>query len=118
LKGSKPFTAATTKFDLIKREFWIKSDSLNIEKVWQKHEKLVELKQNNGHCAAPQKCEQDKAPRKWVGTQRSCHENDNVRPERKELHWTNLDSFGKMTTATTTTTSAGAICVKQWSTSS
>jgi hypothetical protein len=59
--------------------------------TWQKHyEKLVEFKQKKGHCMVPKRYEADKSLGRWVGTQRTDHKNNKMRPDRKRI----LDEIG------------------------
>ena len=50
------------------------SKSQNLDKLWNlQHDKLVELKQKNGHCVVPQVYELDKSLGYWVRAQRKYH---------------------------------------------
>jgi uncharacterized protein YbgA (DUF1722 family) len=61
------------------------------EKLWhQQYEKLVEFKRTNGHCRVPRSYEQDKSLGPWVSTQRACHKNNKLGPDRKII----LDEIG------------------------
>jgi hypothetical protein len=61
------------------------------DKKWNKqYEKLVEFKQNNGHCVVPQKCKEDKSLGKWVSKQRTSHANKVICRDRKDP----LDALG------------------------
>jgi N-dimethylarginine dimethylaminohydrolase len=56
------------------------------DKKWNKqYEKLVEFKQNNGHCVVPQKCKEDKSLGKWVSKQRTSYTNKVICRDRKDL---------------------------------
>jgi hypothetical protein len=69
---------------LDKLEFvWI-SDALDSQRNEQ-HEKLVEFKTKNGHCAVPHKCEKDESLCFWVASQRQHHAKNKMRQDRKEL---------------------------------
>jgi hypothetical protein len=60
-------------------------------KQWdQRDKKLVEFKRKHGNCMAPQSYEQDKPVGMWVAKQRSYHNDDKLRPDRKRL----LDEIG------------------------
>jgi hypothetical protein len=51
-------------------------------KLWhQEHEKLVEFKQNNGHCMVPRRCKQDEALGEWLHTQRKRHDDEKMQPD-------------------------------------
>ena len=56
----------------------------------QQYEKLVELKQKNGHCIVPIRYEQDMSFGRWVNAQRKFHANNKMQPNRKKL----LDALG------------------------
>jgi hypothetical protein len=61
------------------------------DKLWQKqYVHLVKFKQKKGHCVVPYKYEQDKSLGMWVSHQRSFHNNNKLRLDRKEL----LDQIG------------------------
>ena len=56
------------------------------DKKWhEQYTKLVEFKRKNGHCKVPQEYEQDKSFGRWVSRQRSFHNQNNIRLDRKEL---------------------------------
>jgi hypothetical protein len=61
------------------------------DKLWhQQYEKLVEFNRANGHSEVPSKYKGDKSLWIWVRTQRRNHNNNNLRPDRKDL----LDTIG------------------------
>jgi hypothetical protein len=45
----------------------------------------VEFKRINGNCKVPAKYHQAKSLAQWVIRQRYCHNNNKMRPDRKEL---------------------------------
>jgi hypothetical protein len=51
----------------------------------RQYEQLVKFKRKNDHCMVPFKCEQDKSLGKWVSKQRSGHNNNKIRLDRKTL---------------------------------
>jgi hypothetical protein len=56
------------------------------DKLWhQQHQKLVEFRQEHGHCRVPQSYEQDKSLGSWVMNQRSYYNNDKLRLDRKKI---------------------------------
>jgi hypothetical protein len=56
------------------------------DKQWDRlYEQLVEYKRINGHCMVTCKYEQDKSLGRWVSDQRSYHNKNKLRPDRKEL---------------------------------
>jgi hypothetical protein len=79
-------------------------------KKWNmKHEQLVDFKRTNGHCMVPQRSyEQDESLGNWVTTQRSNHEHNELRQDRKTI-LDEIRSLGK------TTTGSGTSGVKSWS---
>jgi hypothetical protein len=63
----------------------------NNDTLWdQRYEKLVEFKRINGNCMVPRRYKQDKSLGAWVGTQRTDHKNNKMRPDRKRI----LDEIG------------------------
>jgi hypothetical protein len=65
--------------------------------LWhQQCEKLVEFKQENGHCVASQSCEQDKSLGQWVSDQPTFHDNNKMQLDRKEPPLDKLDFVWKV----------------------
>jgi hypothetical protein len=61
------------------------------DKLWhQQYEKLLEYKQKNGNFMVPKRYEQDKALGRWVTRQRSYHNTNRMRLDRKRI----LDKIG------------------------
>ena len=59
--------------------------------LWnQQYEKMVAFKAKNGHCRVPSEYEQDRSFGIWVIAQRSFHNNNKMRPDRKKQ----LDDIG------------------------
>jgi uncharacterized protein YbgA (DUF1722 family) len=56
----------------------------------RQYEKLVDFKQNNGHCLVPKRNQEDTAFARWVEKQRHLHSKNIIRLGRKEL----LDELG------------------------
>jgi hypothetical protein len=56
------------------------------DKKWNKqYEKLLNFKQNNGHCMVPRSYSEDKSLGIWVSTQRSTHNTNKMRLDRIAL---------------------------------
>ncbi len=56
------------------------------DKKWNmQYEKLVEFKRNFGHCRVPKIYEQDKSLGLWVSHQRTFHNNNKLRLDRKRI---------------------------------
>jgi uncharacterized protein YbgA (DUF1722 family) len=65
---------------------WRVETAKNNEKNWhQQYEKLVQFKRKNGHCIVPRRYEQDNSLGRWVSRQRTYHNQNNIRLDRKEL---------------------------------
>jgi hypothetical protein len=61
------------------------------DKLWhQQYEQLVEYKRINSNLKVPKSNDKDKSLREWISTQRKHHNNNKMRPDRKEL----LDKIG------------------------
>jgi uncharacterized protein YbgA (DUF1722 family) len=61
------------------------------DKEWNlKYEQLVEFKRDKGNCLVPHRYKQDKSLGLWVSAQRTYHNNDKLRLDRKTL----LDEIG------------------------
>jgi hypothetical protein len=62
-----------------------------LDKQWNmRYEKLVDFKQKNGHCLVPRLYMQDKPLGEWVSKQRTVHNNNKMRLDRKGI----LDEVG------------------------
>jgi hypothetical protein len=62
-----------------------------IEQKWNmQYEQLVEFKRKNDHCMVPRGYEHDKSLGDWVSKQRTFHQNNKLRLDRKKL----LDEIG------------------------
>jgi hypothetical protein len=70
---------------------WRSVDGSYLESRWNQHcQKLIEFKETNGHCMVPARYEQEPSLGRWVARQRCFHNNNTIRPDRKEL----LDQIG------------------------
>jgi hypothetical protein len=79
------------------------------DKLWrQQYEKLLEYKRNKGHCMVPARYEQDPSLGMWVARQRNFHNNNKMRPDRKEL----LDELNFVWKADTVATRSSATKVR------
>ena len=65
--------------------------STTYDQIWNsQYKKLVDFKEKNGHCIVPRRYGQDMPLGRWVFTQRSSHNKNKTRADRKDL----LDELG------------------------